>query len=482
MNRINPLIVLKSLIFFAFAALISLSPSLKVIPNSLLASSYHDNQRLVELLLIGLVLLYRIAFKSSGLSSPINKTKNNKIISYAFYALITLAIISSCLAKSPRHALIEISLFAGLNYLSMLVIDLYHEDKALLVKRLIYVFWAGATWYMVSFYVGYITSTIFNTAKVWPALINGFSSIRSFNQYQLWGLGLMTLPLLIPNIKKISTRRLIHIGLVCWWVILFYSASRGILLAWGFGLLVAAVIYKKLAWPLIRLQLMHMGAGFLSYQLLFVVIPSLKGVALVTGSVLRSTTSDRVELWNLSLSLIHDHPVFGIGPMHFAWVNNTVAHPHNSVLQLMAEWGLPAALITLTLAAYGFVCWIKKFNSHSLQSESNLNRSLAIVLLFTLASNAAYSLVDGVIVMPISQVMMFTIIGLAMGHYGNKQLAETKTKSLALPLFASLVLIALVLSTLPEIIQNASGNENRFSIGYLAKGPRLWLELKDGQM
>lgn len=477
MIHVNPLIVLKHLIFLIFVALISISPSLKVIPNSLMASSFHDNQRLVELLLIGLVLLYSIASKSRGLPF-----KNNKTKLYGFYALITLAIISAYLAKSPRHAFNEISLFAGLSYLSMLVVRWYHEDNALLVKRLIYVFWAGAALYMVSFYVGYITSTIFNTAKVWPALLTGFSSIRSFNQYQLWGLGLITLPLLTVDFKNIATRRLLHVGLICWWVILFYSASRGILLAWLFGILMAAIAYKKLAWPFIRLQLMHMVVGFLSYQLLFTFIPNLRGVALVTGSVLRSTTSDRVELWKLSINLIKDHPIFGIGPMHFAWVNNTVAHPHNSVLQLMAEWGLPAALIILALAGYGFVYWLKRFNSYSLQGETNLNRNLAIVLFFTLTTNAAYSLVDGVVVMPISQVIMFTVIGLAIGLYSDAQLTEAKTTHLATPLFACLVLIALIWSTLPEIIQNASGNENRFSIGYLAKGPRLWLELKDGHL
>jgi O-antigen ligase len=275
-------------------------------------------------------------------------------------------------------------------------------------------------------------------------------------------------------------RRWLHLGMACWWVLLFYSASRGVLLAWFVGILVTGLIYRKLAWPFIRIQLIYISTGFLIYQILFNLIPFLRGSAVVTGTVMRDTTSDRIELWSQSLNLIQNHPMFGVGPMHFAWYNNTSAsaHPHNSVLQLMAEWGLPAALLILCIAGYGLFCWLKKFNSTTLQVETKLNRNLAIVLFFTIVTNAAYSLVDGVIVMPISQVMMFTFIGLMLGFYSNGNPIAVTKKSLFKPIFACIVLVSLVWSTLPEILQSASGSEKRFSMGYTASGPRIWLELK----
>jgi len=76
---------------------------------------------------------------------------------------------------------------------------------------------------------------------------------------------------------------------------------------------------------------------------------------------------------------------------------------------------------------------------------------------------------------------MFTFIGLMIGYYIDGNMSETAAsnrKSLCNPLFASIGLIALVWSTLPEILQNAAGNEKRFSMGYTALGPRIWLELK----
>ena len=144
--------------------------------------------------------------------------------------------------------------------------------------------------------------------------------------------------------------------------------------------------------------------------------------------------------------------------MHFAWYSNTNAHPHNSVLQLMAEWGLPAALLILAVTGYGLLCWLRKFNIDNLQHKTKLDCNLAIALIFTVMCSFAYSLVDGVIVMPISQVLMFTIIGLMIGYYTKDNVTEVKRKSVFMPIFAAITLVALIWSTLPEILQSASGD------------------------
>lgn len=476
MFRFNALITLQFLVFAVFIGLIGVSPSLKVIPEALTAMSLHDSQRMVELLLISLLLIKSIAYRKNTFFLPIDKPMR-----YAIYILAALAIVSSYLAISPRHAMIEISLFAGLFYLALFVARLYHENSMQLIKRLTYVFWGSILLSMVAFYVGYLTATIFKTPVIWPAPITGFNNVRFFNQYQLWTLGLITLPLLTFDFKNTRTRYWLHLGVICWWVLLFHTASRGVLLSWGLGILVTAAIYRKLAWPLIRLQLIHISTGFLSYQILFELIPLLRGSAVVTGTIVRDTTSDRIELWKQALQLIQDHPTFGIGPMHFAWYSPISAHPHNSVLQIMTEWGLPAALLILMITCYGLFCWLKKFNIGNLQTKTNHDCNLAIILFFTVITNAAYSLVDGVIVMPISQVMMFTFIGLMIGYYhdGNiMEVAEDKRKSLIKALFTGVVLVTLVWSTLPEILQNAADSDKRFSMGYTAMGPRFWLEFK----
>jgi len=477
-STLRRLTLIEIVIVALLLGLIALTPSLKIIPKSLMTTSFHESQRLVELALIVFTLLLGIFSKKF-----VYFFISNKPARYATYALIMVAITSSTLAQSPRHALIEACLFAGLMSLALFVANLYRDNASLLAKQLAYAFWASILLFMLSFYTGYITATLFNTPVTWPNPLTGFSNIRSFNQYQLWTLGLITLPILAFKLKNTSTRLFLNLALIAWAILLFFSASRGALLAWCLGIIVTAVIYKKIAWPFIRLQLTYTSLGFLGYEILFALVPNLKGSAVVIGTVMRDTTGDRAQLWSLALQLIEKNPFFGVGPMHFAWYSSTYAHPHNSVLQLMCEWGLPAALIIFSISGYGLWYWLKKVNIKYLASCDELNQHLGVVLFFTLITSAIYSLVDGVIVMPISQVMMFTVIGLMMGYASKKPImaANFNTTVLMRPIFLSIVLITLIWAVLPEILENASGSERRFSIGYVAAGPRLWTEVKPSQ-
>ena len=78
---------------------------------------------------------------------------------------------------------------------------------------------------MLSFYTGYITAIAYSVPLNWPFPFTGFTNVRSFNQYQLWGLALLCLPLLNSHIKNYK-RVLMQIALIGWWILLFYSASR----------------------------------------------------------------------------------------------------------------------------------------------------------------------------------------------------------------------------------------------------------------
>lgn len=477
MLKSRPAFTIQILALLALVALITFLPSLQFMPNYIIW--FNDRQRLLELLLLSFVLLDAILI---GLTHSANQVAINKIMRKMLFSLLGFTVISCYLAQSPRHALIEVSVFAGLCYLALFVARLFNENKQTFIRQMTIALWASILLYMLSFYTGYITASIFKTPLQWPFPFTGFSNIRSFNQYQLWTLGLICLPLLAFELKK-NTRILINIALIAWWVLLFYSASRGVLVAWLAGMLLIAAIYQKTAWPFLRLQLINITLGFGSYYLLFKVIPAALGFNLITSAIIRETTYDRIGLWQKALDLIIQSPIFGVGPMHYAWYNSSNGHPHNSLLQLAAEWGLPALIIILSIAGYGVYCWLKKFNVQSLQAATKFECNLAIGLFFTICINAAYSLVDGVIVSPISQVLMFTIIGLMVGFYCDGRQRATDKKQIKnkyqfRPIFAAIVLAAMVWSTLPELLQGLSGDEKGFSMGYAAAGPRFWRETK----
>jgi O-antigen ligase len=333
----------------------------------------------------------------------------------------------------------------------------------------------GAVFYMVGFYTGYLASFLESIPLRWPEPFFGFSNVRAFNQYQLWTLSLLCLPLLGFNIERTSIRRWLSVIMAGWWVLLFASASRGVLLAWLVAMLVTAGCYRQLAWPLLRLQLTGFITGLSSYGLLFHLLPFFLVGGVLTQTILRDTTNDRIGLWKQAVSMIQTHPWFGVGPMHYAWYPNAIAaHPHNSVLQLAAEWGLPATVLMLTLAGYGVFCWLRCFNVVTLQTATD--RHFAIVLFFTLVANACYSLVDGVIVMPLSQVMMAVVIGLMLGLYDEQQPNGVRRKYLVHPIFAGIILVAMVWSVLPELLPRILGNEQMIPRGYQTMGPRFWQE------
>lgn len=464
---------LKNLVILSFIVLIVLSINVQLLSDYFYL---HDTHRLVSLILLALVLTHSaISRFSTGNLLPISPN-----IRIAFFILLALAIASTSASHYPRHAVIELSIFASLCYLASFTAGLLIENKEEFIKRITYVIWASILLYMLAFYVGYISAAISKTALQWPQPNIGFTSIRSFNQYQLWSIGLITLPVLAFNLKQ-TTKRWLTVALTCWWVLLFYSASRGVLLAWLVGMIVTAYTYKKLAWPFLRLQLISISTGFVAYCVLFKVLPNLLQQNVVTGTLLRDSVSDRTVLWDICFKMMEFHPFFGVGPLHYFWYNTLSTHPHNSVLQLGAEWGIPATIIMSGIAGYGFYCWYKKFNYSTISTQPKLDSNLTLILFFTIITNAAYSLVDGVIVMPISQILMFTIIGLMIGQYHHSETAETlnnlaKRKIKFRPIFAAIVFVALVWSTLPEIIQGLSGNPRGFSTGPNIVNPRIWVQ------
>ena len=64
-----------------------------------------------------------------------------------------------------------------------------------------------------------------------------------------------------------------------------------------------------------------------------------------------ASANDRLYLWNIALSLIPAHPVFGIGPDNFPlYAPNT---PHNAYLQVGCEIGLPALMVYVAILLTG---------------------------------------------------------------------------------------------------------------------------------
>ena len=466
MTRLMPLIAISLFLYL----IVMLSLNVSFFPR---LPSY-DERRIIELGIIAASLMSFILkdriFKGFHLhwkgSMPA-----------AMLLLLGLAAVSVCLSPSPRHAVQELGVLSGLGYVSCLSAALWQAYRQAMLQWLVYAMLLGVAIYLPGFYAGYLASFLEHMPLRWPEPFFGFSNIRAFNQYQQWTLGLLCLPLLAFNIQGGGRRRWLYLILAAWWVLAFVSVSRGVLLAWLLAVLVTAGVYRQLAWPLLRLQLYGFVSGLTGYAILFQIIPGFFVGGVAAETVIRATTNDRLELWNQAWDFLKSHPWFGVGPMHYAWYPNIIAaHPHNSVLQLAAEWGLPAFGLMLVLAAYGMYAWLNRFNYFNLQHQAGLARHLPIVLFFSVVANAAYSLVDGVIVMPLSQLMLAVVLGLMLGMTAGNAAARPKSpgQEILQRGLALLLLAALVWALLPELLPRVMGASGLSVSGQQAFGPRFW--------
>ena len=190
-------------------------------------------------------------------------------------------------------------------------------------------------------------------------LFAGYNNYRFFNHVQT-----AMLPLLVIAASLTLHRRIFSclawFGLVAGFALLMFSGGRATALSLLSGGVLALLVFRRAAFPLLRNLSVGTVAGLVLYTVLFVLLPSFgnSAVDMVAPQGVAGLESDhsRFYLWKLALTNIRESPWLGIGPMHYAhFVNGKAAHPHNIYLQVAAEWGVPM-LLGLT-AASGWGLW-----------------------------------------------------------------------------------------------------------------------------
>ncbi len=130
--------------------------------------------------------------------------------------------------------------------------------------------------------------------------------------------------------------------------VLLLTQSRG---AW-LGLLLACVMVFFLFLLKKKVFLIVFLVGILLFA--FVIAPSLlenDQVRLTTRQA-EGTLFFRIQLWNVVLPMIHENPLTGIGLNEFRYhyeVKRELSHPHNKLLLLAVELGLPGLIAYLAL-------------------------------------------------------------------------------------------------------------------------------------
>jgi putative inorganic carbon (HCO3(-)) transporter len=400
---------------------------------------WHDGQRLYQLVLLAIIvcslLLPGMARGLAGswmLLPP--------WIRAAFLGVFALGFVSSLLAPLPHWALLEWGLLWLLLIMALCVAEQRRRFGEVLDRLLVLLLFATATAYAVSVCVVYVAmlligpeyGQIFDVRELYVS----FSNVRFFGHIQT-----MVLPfLLLPAMWWGTTwcRRLVLWSVpALWWMLAVGSGTRGTWIALLVGV-IAVAIYGGLAgrrW--IRWQLGGLIGGCLCYALFIWMIPQLleRPVWFLHRTADMVSLSLREVLWATALDFSIQHPWFGVGPMHYAYFADKVAaHPHNAVLQWLAEWGIPAALL-LTVAHAG-----------------DKVAMVPVALLAALGGASAQAMVDGVLVMPISQTLLVLLCGSAMGMYFTRDSVRHSNVQCVLLVFMTVFAAAVVVrGVIPDI-------------------------------
>jgi hypothetical protein len=112
--------------------------------------------------------------------------------------------------------------------------------------------------------------------------------------------------------------------------------------------------------------------------------------------------------------LIGDHPLTGVGPGQFGlnYSATNAAHPHNTPLQLVAEYGLIAGVAGVALGVVLVVFAVRQLRSRTTREPDVMTATLVAALIMGLVD----SIFSGNLVMPHSQVLLCVIAGWLVGR------------------------------------------------------------------
>jgi O-antigen ligase len=190
------------------------------------------------------------------------------------------------------------------------------------------------------------------------------------------------------------------------------------------GLLVALVVVPiilkrdRLSW------LRWHGAVFLAglaiygvFNYVISVHPDVTAPSPTVNSIVRqdqNSTEERVALAQLALKTMREHPLLGVGPGQFGLQSYGpgAAHPHNTPLQLLSEYGVIAGAAGIGLGLLLVAFALRALRDQSFGAADPVGATLVAALLMG-TTDAMFS---GNLIMPQSQVLFFVVAGWIVGR------------------------------------------------------------------
>ena len=445
------------------------------------ADHEHDSQRLVQVALyVGVAM--SLALRAMGRDAPRCLCPSLRWDRYRWAAAVTAALVllSVSTAHRPAWAMLEAVLWGGMCLLAWSLATASPRQQAWL--------WAAALAGAGLFSLTTVLSTVVGMLHGIPPLvvdaIPGYSNIRHWNHVQV-----AAIPLMIGAIWHWRALRVVRwlgwLGVVSCVALVWTTGGRAASIALLGGAVLLGLLLGRKAWPVWwRWSLCVLGGVGLGMALLQW-LPAWLGVPaerlLLARPITPTTESARLELWSRALDMAVAHPWLGVGPMHFANQPNPIAtHPHNVYVQWAAEWGVP-----LALGAIGVVVCALWRMAQRLRHLPADHQALypGMVLWWGCAAVMIDGLFSGNFVMPMSQVWIATLCGLAWGWWRGCSApvtvappASSRAVAMALLLWCVLCAAALVWTAamFMERMHTFQSAPNAWQGQVLELAPRFW--------
>jgi putative inorganic carbon (HCO3(-)) transporter len=406
-------------------------------------------------------------------------------------AVLGLGIVSSALAPAPFYALLEVGHFSLLFLVAGGVAAAVRRAPKQTRWFLLGSVAISVLLYTVYFAASYVAATALPAFDVGRETITGFGNVRFFNQYQTW-----TLPLLAGAAIALPKGQWAFKGTVLtlvsfWWALVLASNVRGTVVAMAIAAAGAWLLFRDRSYRWLGVQAVALLLGGALYHFLFTsgggatpqVVERLGEVGL---------RSERLQHWTKCLGMALADPWLGAGPMHYAWPPNDfakAAHPHNAFFQWLAEWGIPSTALMSGLVVWGGWSWIRREMRGTLEDTTETN-GVRVALVASLLAGTAHAMVSGIIVMPVSQMLLVLVGGWAWGrHCGGRGSGNSNPELFSFRAQAALcVLIAASTGAVGASLHDLAAAEerreafveavdrNRFSPRYWTQG---YLQVRD---
>lgn len=383
----------------------------------------YDCRRILQLILLGLAVIWLLV------DYPVRRAwlqfyqKLPLWTHTGIGVFFILGLVSSFLAPLPPFAFLQVGLYALLWVTSGLIAALYqlYEDR-------VTHFFVFLLLLMIGLYEIYLLQsdiriqffhTVFSGAMQTQELAlvaPGFQQPRFLAQFLSWTLPLIVLPTLLYPHHSRGLKFLYLVVASLWWYAMILNHSRGLWVEWVILTVVMLVFLRSRSFSWFKAQLTAAITGGIFYGVITWLLPLSISHTPITQSFY--TDAMRGQIWWYALKMAWSSPWLGVGPLHYAYyfrASPWPAHPHNGILNIAAEWGIPAILILLTLVVSAVLHWASL--KSKIATKGTGKEALYVCLSAALLAGFLDSLYSGTFVMPLSQMTFVLIAGWMLGLY-----------------------------------------------------------------